>query len=38
VAGFPFDVIYLVIDKQIYVIACAHERRRPRYWSDRLKG
>jgi hypothetical protein len=36
VAGFPFDVIYLHVDGTIYVVAYAHEGRRPEYWTRRL--
>ena len=36
VAGFPFDIVYLRIDDEIYVVAYAHERRRPGYWAQRL--
>lgn len=36
VAGFPFDVVYLLIDGEVYVLAYAHERRRPGYWSLRV--
>lgn len=36
VAGFPLDIVYLVIDDDVYVVAYAHERRRPGYWKDRV--
>ena len=36
VAGFPFDIVYLRIADEIYVVASAHERRRPGYWAQRL--
>jgi toxin ParE1/3/4 len=32
---FPFSVIYRVTDETIDVIAVAHHRRRPGYWSER---
>jgi plasmid stabilization system protein ParE len=32
---FPFLVVYLETDVAISVMAIAHERRRPRYWSRR---
>lgn len=35
---FPYFVAYLVLDEAIVVLAVAHERRRPRYWSDRLES
>ena len=38
VPGFPFDIVYLRIDGEVYVVAYAHERRRPGYWTDRVSG
>jgi plasmid stabilization system protein ParE len=32
---FPFSLIYRVTDEIIDVIAVAHHRRRPGYWSNR---
>lgn len=37
VAGFRYDIKYIVIDNEVVIIAYAHERRRPGYWSRRLK-
>ncbi|WP_428094804.1 hypothetical protein [Demequina sp.] len=36
VAGFPYGVIYLVVDGAVFVIAYAHDRREPGYWTQRL--
>ncbi|SNS91032.1 hypothetical protein SAMN06309944_1330 [Micrococcales bacterium KH10] len=36
VAGFPFKIVYLRSGREIYVLAYAHERKRPGYWSERL--
>lgn len=36
VAGFPFSVIYVELDDEIFVVAYAHERRRPGYWMHRI--
>ena len=36
VSGFPYRIVYLVQDGELVVIAYAHERRRPGYWSSRL--
>jgi plasmid stabilization system protein ParE len=37
VEDFPFSVVYaLVDDDTIFVVAVAHQRRRPRYWGRRL--
>ncbi len=32
---FPFSLIYRIMDDAIEVIAVAHHRRRPGYWSNR---
>lgn len=32
---FPYSVMYSVVDGQIRVLAVAHDRRRPGYWSGR---
>ena len=33
---FPFNVIYTVDDGGILIVAVAHQRRKPGYWSERL--
>lgn len=35
VQRFPYAVLYSVVDKRIRVLAVAHDRRRPYYWSGR---
>lgn len=35
IARFPYHVAYLVTNESVYVLAVAHDRRRPAYWSDR---
>ena len=37
-ARFPYSLIYGIEDNTIVVIAVAHSRRSPRYWSDRLES
>jgi plasmid stabilization system protein ParE len=32
---FPFAVIYRIEESRIVIVAVAHARRRPRYWTDR---
>lgn len=32
---FPYSVVYSVVDDGIRVLAVAHDRRRPFYWSGR---
>jgi plasmid stabilization system protein ParE len=33
---FPYTLIYAVEPDLIYILAVAHQNRRPAYWSDRL--
>jgi toxin ParE1/3/4 len=33
---FPYAIIYLERDQNIFVIAVAHTSRKPGYWKDRL--
>ena len=35
-AGWPYRLIYVIKDSSYHVIALAHERRVPGYWSHRL--
>ena len=37
VSRFPYHVAYLVTDEVIHVLAIAHDRRRPVYWSGRAE-
>lgn len=32
---YPYSLVYRLIGDAAHVIAVAHSRRRPRYWSDR---
>lgn len=36
VAGFRYDIKYFVHGGEVVIIAYAHERRRPGYWSHRV--
>jgi toxin ParE1/3/4 len=36
VRRFPFSIIYRSKGERIYIIAVAHQRRHPEYWSDRV--
>lgn len=36
VAGFRYDIKYIVQDDEVVIVAYAHERRRPGYWTNRL--
>lgn len=35
---FPYSVIVLERDTEIFIIAFAHEARRPGYWRDRVRA
>ena len=35
VHNFPYAVLYSAVDERIRVLAVAHDRRRPFYWSGR---
>jgi hypothetical protein len=37
VSRFPYHVAYLVTTDQVHVVAIAHDRRRPIYWSARAE-
>ena len=34
--GFPFSIFYYVRPDHIFIIAIAHQARRPGYWLDRV--
>ena len=36
VKRFPFSIYFIELPTRFRVLAVAHARRRPRYWSDRL--
>ena len=33
---FPYNLIYSILNVKIYIIAVAHQNRKPEYWIDRL--
>ena len=33
--GFPYSVMYSIIDDSIQILAIANQKRRPFYWRDR---
>jgi hypothetical protein len=37
VARFPYHVIYLETATQIWILAIAHDRRKPGYWHPRVR-
>jgi plasmid stabilization system protein ParE len=34
---FPYSLVYFVEEHVLYVVAVAHERRKPGYWRKRLR-
>ncbi len=38
VSGFPYSIVYLELENKIYIVAYAHEKRHPDYWSHRTNG
>ncbi len=37
VAGFPFTLLYSIEPRQIFIVAVAHQSRRPGYWLKRVR-
>jgi toxin ParE2 len=35
VPGFPYNLIYRVWEDYVYLVAVAHQHRRPDYWRER---
>ncbi|HEV8368277.1 MAG TPA: type II toxin-antitoxin system RelE/ParE family toxin [Pyrinomonadaceae bacterium] len=33
---FPFNIFYLTVESEIVIVAVAHQKRRPGYWSSRV--
>lgn len=33
---FPYSVIYRIVDNKIYILAVAHQKRRPKYFANRV--
>ena len=36
VQGFPFRLVYFIVGDVLWVLAVAHDKRKPGYWLDRL--
>jgi hypothetical protein len=36
VKGFPYKLIYKIVDDQIWIVAVAHGHRMPEFWKDRI--
>ncbi len=37
IKGFPYSIIYKVVESDILVASVAHGKRRPRYWRTRWR-
>ena len=35
---FPYSVVYLIESERIFILAVAHFRRRPNFWTERVKA
>jgi hypothetical protein len=33
---FPYSLMYIVEEHEVYIVAVAHQSKRPAYWADRL--
>lgn len=33
---FPYSLLYVVEEHELYIVAVAHQSKRPGYWADRL--
>lgn len=38
VPRFPYQIVYIVVDDVVRVLAVAHDRQRPQYWAGRVTG
>jgi plasmid stabilization system protein ParE len=38
VSGFPFSIVYRTKGDQVFIVAVAHQHRRPDYWQRRRPG
>ena len=36
VIKFPFSILYRVDENAIYILAVMHQKRKPRYWAERI--
>jgi hypothetical protein len=36
ILNFPYSLMYVVEPEELFVVAVAHQSRRPAYWADRL--
>ena len=38
VTKFPYSLVYLLLEREILMVAVAHHKRRPKYWEARLQN
>lgn len=38
VRRFPYHLVYMELTNRLQILAVAHDRRRPGYWVNRLRG
>jgi hypothetical protein len=38
VKRFPYSIVFIIHEEDIWVVAFAHQHRRPGYWRERLKS
>jgi len=36
VLQFPYSLVYRIEEERIFILAVAHDKRRPRYWARRV--
>ena len=37
VSTFPYSVVYRIEEERVFILAIAHEKRRPLYWARRAR-
>jgi len=37
VKGFSYEIVYVLDEDQVFIVAVSHHRRRPGYWRSRLR-
>ncbi|MGL6094745.1 MAG: type II toxin-antitoxin system RelE/ParE family toxin [Fimbriiglobus sp.] len=34
---FPYNLVYMNLDRRVYILAVSHNKRRPGYWMHRIR-
>lgn len=37
IKSFPFGIIYRISESEVLIVAVAHQRKKPAYWSGRIR-